>query len=154
MANTLDKIQFHYLHNSFHFKKRREVKAFLLKSLSREGRKVEAINYIFCDDAYLFQINKQYLNHDTFTDIVTFELSPKLQPLVADIYISVERVKENASIFKTSFFKELHRVIFHGALHLCGFKDKTKEQAAVMRRKEDELLQLYFSRGTSKGKKD
>jgi rRNA maturation RNase YbeY len=96
-------------------------------------------------------LNKTHLNHDTYTDIITFELSPKNEALIADIYISVERVKENAQSFTTSFQKELHRVIFHGALHLCGYKDKSKKQSQLMRFKEEENLILYFvSRETKK----
>lgn len=105
---------------------------------------IEAINYIFCDDAYLLKINQQYLYHDTYTDIITFQLSPKGQALLSDIYISVERVRENASLFNTSIKRELHRVIFHGALHLCGYKDKTKADALKMRMAEEKALNLYF----------
>ena len=128
MNPVIQNIQFHYLVPAFFFPRRNGLKSFLLKQLKKEGKGVEAINYIFCDDAYLLQVNQQYLNHNTHTDIITFELSPKGQPLIADIYISVERVKENAAAFHTSFIKELHRVIFHGALHLAGYKDKKVEE--------------------------
>lgn len=100
-------------------------------------------------------MNKQYLNHDTLTDIITFELSPKETPLTSDIYISIDRIKENAKDFHTSFTNELHRVIFHGALHLSGYKDKTKEQAQLMRSKEEEYLKKYLvPRGTHTRNKD
>ena len=154
MVNDRQKIAFHYLVPPFYFPNRGEVKSFLLRQLRKEGKEVEAINYVFCDDAYLLEINKQYLNHDTFTDIITFELSPKSQPLVADVYISVERVKENAAVYKTGFLRELHRVIFHGALHLSGFKDKTEDQSMKMRQKEEEYLQQFFPRGTFRDRKD
>ena len=140
----IDQIQFHYLDISFTFRNRTRLKFFLLECLQKEGFAVEAINYIFCTDAYLLEINKDYLKHDTYTDIVTFPLSPKDAPLLSDIYISIDRVKENAQTFHTSFVKELHRVIFHGSLHLAGYGDKTKEQAKRMRAKEEEYLQLYF----------
>jgi probable rRNA maturation factor len=143
-ANTED-IQFHYLTKGFTLKNRRALKAFLLQLIEGEGKELDTLNYIFCDDAYLLQINKEYLNHDTYTDIVTFELSQKGEPLVSDIYISVERVRANAQTFKTTFTHELHRVIFHGALHLCGYKDKKKEEAKVMRGKEEEYLEKYFN---------
>lgn len=146
-----DKIRFHFLNNQFHFPQRTELKSFLLKQLYKEGKQVEAINYIFCDDNYLLEVNKQYLNHDTFTDIITFELSPKSGPLLSDIYISWERVRENAKEFKSTFRRELHRVIFHGALHLAGYKDKTARDEALMRAKEEEYLSSYLvPRGTTK----
>jgi rRNA maturation RNase YbeY len=146
-----DKIKFHFLSEPFYFPSRNALKAFLLKQLKKEGRVVDAINYVFCDDKYLLSINQQYLQHDTYTDIITFELSPKGQPLISDIYISVERVKENSIQFKTSFKRELHRVIFHGALHLGGYKDKTLGQAHEMRVKEEVWLKNYFvPRGTRK----
>jgi probable rRNA maturation factor len=141
-----NKVQFHFLTKPFNLKERGELKSFIAKAIKREGRKVEAINYIFCTDAYLLEINKSYLNHDTYTDIITFELSEKGEPLLADIYISVDRVRENARAFSTSFTRELHRVIFHGALHLLGFKDKSDKQARQMRAKEEEILSDYFDR--------
>ena len=155
MGKTDQDIQFHYLVPPFYFPDRTRLKSFLLAQLNKEGKGVEAINYIFCDDAYLLQINQQYLHHDTYTDIITFELSPKGQALVADIYISIERIKENAKKFKVSFLAELLRVIFHGAIHLTGQKDKTGEQTQQMRKKENEWLSLYaVSRGTKVAGKD
>jgi rRNA maturation RNase YbeY len=118
--------------------------------LKKEGREIEHINFIFCDDEYLININKQYLNHDTYTDIITFELSKKGAQLLSDIYISVERVKENAKAFNTSLANELHRVIFHGCLHLCGYKDKSREDEGLMREKETYYLREYLvPRGTT-----
>ena len=150
-ATVTDKIKFHFLAPRFYFPNRNALKAFLLKQLKKEGKSVEAINYIFCTDQYLLEMNLQYLNHDTFTDIITFELSTKGQPLLSDIYISIERVKDNARQFKTSFHRELHRVMFHGALHLAGYQDKNTAQSALMRSKEDVYLNAYLiSRGTKK----
>ncbi|MFL5808607.1 MAG: rRNA maturation RNase YbeY [Flavisolibacter sp.] len=143
MTNTMDKVTFHYVDVSFYFPKRTQLKSFLLQQLRKEGRKVEALNYVFCTDEYLLTMNQQYLQHDTLTDIITFELSPKAQPLVADIYISVERVRENALTFRTSFKDEILRVIFHGALHLSGYKDKTSADTQLMRKKEEEYLGIY-----------
>jgi len=137
-------IHFHFLTQPFFFRRRKELKIFLLGLFKKEGKKIKDINYIFCTDKYLLSLNKTHLKHNTYTDIITFELSPKNENLIADIYISVERVKENAQSFVTSFEKELHRVIFHGALHLCGYTDKTKKQSQLMRLKEDENLGLYF----------
>jgi rRNA maturation RNase YbeY len=144
MKEALMAIHFHYLVPPFHFSNRSGLKRFLYKQLKVEGKSIDTINYIFCDDAYLLQINQQYLKHDTLTDIITFELSPKTQPLLADIYISVERVRENASLFQTSFNKEIHRVIFHGALHLAGYKDKTSNDQTQMRIKENDWINRYF----------
>jgi len=143
-------IHFHYLTKAFNFKNRTHLKSFLKTTAKKEGKTINTINYIFCDDNYLLSINQQYLNHDTLTDIITFELSGKKEPLLSDIYISVDRVKENASIYNTTFTHELHRVIFHGLLHLCGYKDKTKKDAELMRSKEAYYLNKYFvPRGTS-----
>ncbi len=103
-----------------------------------------SLTYVFCSDEYLLGINKEYLKHDYYTDIITFNLANPEQPVEGEIYISLDRVKENAKNIGQSYNNELHRVIFHGALHLCGFKDKTKEEQATMRRKEDEYLNLYF----------
>ena len=136
-------IQFHYQSDRFHFPERNRMKEFLLRLLKKEGKKVEHINYIFCTDAYLLELNRQYLKHDTYTDIITFELSEANQPLLADIYISIDRIRQNAQKFETSFSRELQRVIFHGALHLCGYKDKTASDAQLMRKKEDQYLGLY-----------
>lgn len=102
------------------------------------------LRFIFCSDAYLLEINRQYLQHDYYTDIITFDLG-EAGNIDGEIYISVERVKENAGLMQTSFKEELHRVIFHGVLHLCGYKDKLKSERLEMRSKEDRLLQLYFN---------
>ena len=95
------------------------------------------INYIFCSDEYLLQINQSALNHDYYTDIITFPLSDKGQPIDAEIYISIDRVKENAPIHNTTFKQEIARVVAHGALHLCGYKDKAKKDVEIMREKEE-----------------
>lgn len=103
-----------------------------------------ALTYIFCSDEYLLQINQQFLNHNTLTDIITFDLSESETVLQGEIYISVERTHENAAKFATTPVNELHRVIFHGALHLCGFKDKKEADQKKMRQMEDQCLQTYF----------
>lgn len=98
------------------------------------------LNYIFCSDDYLHQINVEYLQHDTLTDVITFDHAEKAHELAGDIYISIDRVRENANEFACSFQDELHRVLAHGLLHLIGFGDKTKEESLQMRTKEDEAL--------------
>jgi rRNA maturation RNase YbeY len=138
------KISFHYVDVSFPFSQRKKLKTFLLKLIKEQGRKVDHINYIFCSDKYLLELNKQYLDHNTLTDIITFELSAPAASIVSDIYISIERVKENAIVFATPFYRELHRVIFHGALHLCGYNDKSKADATRMRAAEEKCLDRYF----------
>lgn len=137
-------IRFHFLTDRFHFDNRNRLKSFLLKQIIKQGKSVEAINYIFCNDEYLLGVNRKYLNHDVYTDIITFELSQKGRPLLSEIYISIERVRENAEVYETFFSKELHRIIFHGVLHLCGYKDKTEKQSHQMRREENKWLRKYF----------
>ncbi|SCY85984.1 rRNA maturation RNase YbeY [Flavobacterium caeni] len=100
------------------------------------------INYIFCDDDYLIEINRQYLEHDTLTDIISFDYSEG-NVLQGDIFISIERVKDNADDFKVLFEEELRRVMAHGVLHYCGYKDKSEADEQLMRRKEEEKMKLF-----------
>ncbi|MEI6947535.1 rRNA maturation RNase YbeY [Paraflavisolibacter sp. H34] len=143
MEQSNETVFFHHLYGYFYFPHRGRVKEFVRELASLEGKTIETINYIFCSDAYLLEVNQQYLNHDTFTDIITFELSEKGQPLVSDVYISIDRVKDNAQKFGATFTRELLRVIFHGALHLCGYKDKTEKEEKKMRAKEDYYLEYF-----------
>ena len=102
---------------------------------------VGEINYIFCDDAYLLKLNIEFLHHDTLTDIISFDTT--LGKLIGgDVFISIERIKENANTFAVSFEEELHRVMIHGVLHFLGFKDKTPLEKTAMRKKEEESLFL------------
>jgi len=121
------------------------LKKFIAELFKRESQGLQDLQYVFCTDAYLLEINQQFLDHDTYTDIITFELSPNPEITEGEIYISVERVQENATAFEESFNRELHRVIFHGALHLCGYRDKSDTEEKLMRQKEDEYLSLYFA---------
>lgn len=102
------------------------------------------LQYIFCSDDYLLQINRQFLHHDYYTDIITFDLTEESYPINAEIYISVDRVRDNAREFGNSLRRELHRVIFHGALHLCGYKDKNPREQELMRQMEEKYLKLYL----------
>ncbi|RYZ52415.1 MAG: rRNA maturation RNase YbeY [Sphingobacteriales bacterium] len=124
---------------------RRKLSGFLQAMIRsrREHLKKLDLTYIFCDEAYLLEINRQYLNHDTHTDIITFDLSESEDHLQGEVYISVDMVQENAGRFNETYQQELHRVIFHGALHLCGLKDKKPEDQAAMRRAEDDWLAAY-----------
>lgn len=110
--------------------------------ISSENKTEGEINYIFCDDDYLLEINQQYLNHDTLTDIISFDYSLGNE-ISGDIYISIERVKDNAFDFNVSFDEELKRVLVHGILHYCGYKDKTDTDEQLMRSKEDEKIKLF-----------
>lgn len=107
-----------------------------------ENKKEGDINYIFCDDDYLLDINQQYLNHDTLTDIISFDYSVGNE-LHGDVFVSIERVRENATDFEVSFEEELKRVLVHGVLHYCGYKDKTEQDEQLMRQKEDEKILMF-----------
>lgn len=108
------------------------------RTILQEGKTLDSIQFIFCDDAHLLKINIEYLDHDTLTDIITFPYGEEL--IEGDIYISIDRIRENAGTFGVSFEQELHRVIIHGVLHLCGYGDKKPEEKAVMTAKEDFYL--------------
>jgi rRNA maturation RNase YbeY len=114
----------------------------LNKIIRQELRKPGELNIIFCSDAHLHQINLTYLSHDTYTDIITFDHSETVETITGDVFISIDRVKENASRLAVDFDNELHRVIIHGVLHLIGYKDKSLEEKAQMREKEDACLSL------------
>ncbi len=120
------------------------LKLFLEKQMKKEGIRIECLQYVFCSDKYLLEINKQFLNHDYYTDIISFDLSETKGALIGDIYISVDRVKENAKLVKTTQTNELLRVIFHGALHFCGYKDKKPADVKLMRSMEDKWLKAYL----------
>lgn len=117
-------------------------KKWIINALTREGKKLDDLTYIFCSDEYLYDINKRYLNHKTYTDIITFDLGESNETILGEIYISKERVESNAKTLKVPFDEELHRVIIHGALHLCGYKDKTTAQKNEMRKRETAYLSL------------
>ena len=115
--------------------------AWIHRIAASEDKRIGAVSYIFCDDAYLAELNVEYLDHDTLTDIITFPYATA--PIEGDIFISIERVRDNAKDFNVSFEQELRRVIIHGVLHLCGYGDKTDKQAAIMRQKEEAALAVY-----------
>ena len=119
-----------------------DYKSWIERVISSEKKVTGLINYIFVDDEYLLEMNKQYLDHYTLTDIISFDNGIK-EVLHGDIYISVERVEENAKSFKVEFIEELKRVMIHGVLHFIGYKDKSESEEALMRQKEDEKLTLF-----------
>jgi|SRR5687767_954303 len=123
---------------------RKKLKQFIISMFKDERRKLGSVNYVFSTDTVVHKINRRYLNHDVLTDVITFDLSENGAPVVGEIYISIDRVKENAIKHGVSFTNELHRVIFHGVLHLCGFGDKTIPEIKKMRGKENHYLTRYF----------
>jgi probable rRNA maturation factor len=123
---------------------RRALKYFLETQTFAATEKKVWLTYVFVDDATLLDMNQRHLQHDTLTDIITFDLSEVSEEIIGEIYISIDRVKENALKFKVGIANELHRVIFHGALHLCGYKDKKKSDQEIMRAMENEWLAAYF----------
>jgi rRNA maturation RNase YbeY len=122
---------------------RTKLKAFIASVFKRERRPLASITYVFCSDDFLLQLNRDFLQHDYYTDIITFCLSDPGQPVEAEVYISIDRVKENAKSVGTTYQNEMLRVLFHGALHLCGYKDKKKSEITLMRQKEDQYLLLF-----------
>lgn len=131
-------ITFNYQTN-FELRNQPRIEEWITRTVNAEGCELETINYVFCTDEYLYNLNVEYLDHDTLTDIITFDYSVGKR-LQGEIYISIDRVRENAQDFKQGFETELHRVIIHGVLHLCGYKDKTEEETEVMRGKEDHYI--------------
>jgi rRNA maturation RNase YbeY len=127
---------------TFSLKEKLKHKAWLNEVAKQEGKKILELSYVFCSDDYLLQINQEYLNHDTLTDIVTFDNSEDPKKIEGDIFISIDRVKENGEKLGTSK-TELERVMVHGLLHLLGYKDKKKEDKAAMTEKEDFYIKQY-----------
>ena len=134
-------ISFHIEDVEFAFSHKGLIREWLTTVLEKEGRIAGELSFIFCSDKYLLQMNQQFLNHDEFTDVITFDYSDS-KLLHGDIFISVERVKENALTQKASFHEELHRVMVHGVLHIVGYKDKEPKATAEMRSREDQYLAL------------
>jgi probable rRNA maturation factor len=138
---------FHTIDTEPQLKHKLALKRWIRDQILAENREVGTINVIFCSDAYLLEVNRTHLNHDYYTDIITFDYCQD-KVVSGDLYISSERVLENSSTFKKSIQEETHRVIIHGVMHLCGYKDKTKSEAFTMRKKEENSLlkiQEYIS---------
>ncbi|HNY62646.1 MAG TPA: rRNA maturation RNase YbeY [Bacteroidales bacterium] len=133
-----------YSETDFNLINKQTYKNWLKSIIEKNNKRVGEINYIFCDDPYLLEINQKYLNHDYFTDIITFDYSEG-KKIHGDIYISIDRVRENATLFNQTFDNELLRVLSHGVLHLCGFDDQNQEDKIQMTNQEDEAILLYDS---------
>ena len=125
--------------------KRRETTRWIKQVIENHDKKTGSISYIFCSDKEILRINKLYLNHDYYTDIITFDYSEKGR-VGGDLFISLDTVKTNSEKFKTAYIDELHRVMIHGILHLCGFDDKTSAKSKIMRAKENEALELFHEK--------
>jgi len=124
----------------FTLKHKTIIRAWINATIVAEGYKLSELNFILCSDEYLLRINQDYLQHDDYTDVITFDNSEELKMIVGDIFISIDRIKENAANFSSTTLAELCRVIIHGTLHLLGYKDKTKAAKTLMTSKEDEYL--------------
>lgn len=136
-------IQFFDEDSRFKLKNKNQHKRWIREIAFKKGYQIGTLTYIFCTDEYLFNINVEYLQHDTYTDIITFDNSENEGKIEGDIFISIERVKENAIQENTVFYHELHRVMSHGILHLMGYKDKKTEDLKIMREMEDQSIALY-----------
>lgn len=135
-------IYFYQQESTYILKQKNILRNWINRTILTEGHQLQILNFIFCSDEYLLKINEQYLHHDTYTDIITFDNSEMPNNIAGDIFISIDRIRENAKFFKTTFSNELHRVIIHGTLHLLGYADKTAKAKKLMTVKEDEYLNL------------
>ncbi len=144
-------IQFFFQDVKIQVPERTRLRSFIRSLFKLNAKQLSSLNYIFCSDKYLLGINEQFLQHDDFTDIISFNLSDDPLTIEGEIYISADRIRENAREIGISIKNELHRVIFHGALHLCGYKDKTRADKKIMTQEEDTCLSRYF-RNVPRGK--
>ena len=143
MAPRSSKVQLHSLVNTSLLRNRRELKLFIEKIFRAEGKSLRTAQFIFCSDNYLLKINRQFLSRNYLTDVISFDLSPD-ESAEGEVYISMGRIRNNAALYGRPITEELHRVIFHGTLHLCGYLDETKTQKTRMRELEDRYLSKYF----------
>ena len=144
IPHSKSKVYFFFDGVKLSLRKRSLLKRFIEGVFKKERKKLGSLNYVFCTDKRLLQINRQYLKHDYYTDIISFDLSKNKGCIQAEVYISLDRVKENATTLGTSFKSELYRIIFHGTLHFCGYNDKKESEAIFMRKKEDYYLSSYL----------
>ena len=139
------RVKFNYADRKLSISDKTKLKSFILSLFKSENISLSELNYIFCSDEYLLQINKDHLNHDYYTDIITFSLEEKGEPVIGEIYISIDRIKDNAISQKANLLNETLRVLFHGCLHLCGYLDKKPKDIKIMREKEDYYINQYLS---------
>ncbi len=142
MTKTKASVQLHFV-TKFSLSSRGRLKTFITSIFRKEKKVLESLDIIFCNDSYLLELNREFLKHDYYTDILSFRLSTIGKPLIAEIYISIDRVRDNAKNLNSSFKAELNRVIFHGVLHLCGYRDKSPSDILKMRSMENKWLTRY-----------
>lgn len=130
-------VSFHSADKQLTLKNKTRLKEFIASIFDQEDKVLKKLDYVFCSDEYLLQMNNDFLQHDYYTDIITFPLSDKHQPIIGEVYVSLDRVKDNAALHNASVLDETLRVLFHGALHLCGYGDKSAKEIKTMRAKED-----------------
>lgn len=140
----MSKVFFHYADRKLSISGKNDIKSFIEKIFRLEKKLLQRLDYIFCSDEYLLDINKTHLQHDYYTDIITFDLS-NTNKTVAEIYISLDRVADNAQTLHQPLNNEILRVIIHGALHLCNYNDKKKEEKIIMRQMEDKYISLFLN---------
>jgi rRNA maturation RNase YbeY len=133
-------IYYNNIDSKYIIKEKRKVSNWIKSCITEEGKIIDNISFNLCSDEYILRLNNEALQHDYYTDIITFELNEKDEPIEGDIYISIDRVKDNAKTLDIPFITELHRVLIHGVLHLCGYKDKSKKEELLMREKENYYL--------------
>jgi probable rRNA maturation factor len=146
----MQKVRFFFNEVKVALQHRTALKTAIERLFKKEGKSLQSLNVVFCTDEYLLSINKGFLSHNYYTDIVTFYYSTPKEAVEAELYISVDRIDDNAKALNVSTKNELHRVIFHGCLHLCGYGDKSSQQIKKMREREDYYLRLYFGQKQSK----
>lgn len=144
MTMTRGAVNFFYQEVRFTFLNRNALKTMIKRLFRKEGFGLQNLNVIFCTDEALLQINRDFLKHDYYTDIITFPINADSSGVEAELYVSIDRVRDNAKAEGISFKQELHRVIFHGCLHLVGYNDKSSQQIKKMREREDHYLRLYL----------
>lgn len=140
----MQKIHFYFLDRKPVLNERKKLKLFIENLFVQEKKKLGNLSYVFCSDKHLLGLNNDFLKHNFYTDVITFDLSSTKTETEGEVYMSVDRIKDNAKKEGVSFREELHRVVFHGALHLCGYKDKNREEKLIMRSMEGKYLKLYF----------
>ena len=139
----MKKVFFHYADRRLFFSDKKKLRNFIEEVFNKENKHLKSVDYIFCSDEYLLEINKTFLQHDYYTDIISFDLSIDTSITVGEIYISLDRVLDNSKQLEIAYKTEFLRVIIHGALHLCGYKDKSAKDSKLMRLMEDKYMYLY-----------
>jgi probable rRNA maturation factor len=137
------KVSFNYVDRRLAITDKLKLREFIEELFMQEKKALQRLSYIFCSDEFLLQINKDFLQHDYYTDIITFDLSEGEEAISGEVYVSIDRIKDNATALKVSFIDEVLRVVFHGALHLCGYKDQKSTDIKLMREMENKYISSY-----------